>query len=34
MILTEKYKELIDLANKNNLTVNDNGKVLKIVGEV
>ena len=34
MILTEKYKELIDLANKNNLAVNDNGKVLKIVGEV
>jgi len=34
MILTEKYKELIDLANENNLAVNDNGKVLKIVGEV
>lgn len=34
MILTEKYKELIDLANKNNLAFNDNGKVLKIVGEV
>ena len=34
MILTEKYKELIDLANKNNLAINDNGKVLKIVGEV
>src|SRR5690554_413744 len=34
MILTEKYKELIDLANKNNLAINDKGKVLKIVGEV
>ena len=34
MILTEKYKELIDLANENNLAVNDHGKVLKIVGEV
>lgn len=34
MILTDKYRELIDLANSNNLSVNNNGKVLKIDGEV
>ncbi|MBF6598262.1 MAG: SH3 domain-containing protein [Fermentimonas sp.] len=34
MTLNIKYKELIDLANSNNLSVNDNGKVLKIDGTV
>ncbi len=34
MALTEKYKELIDLARANNLLVNDAGKVLKIDGTV
>ena len=34
MTLAEKYRELVELANSNNLSVNDNGKVLKIDGEV
>lgn len=34
MALTEKYKELIDLARANNLLVNDAGNVLKIDGTV
>ena len=34
MALTDKYKELVDLAKTNQLTINDNGKVLKIEGEV
>ena len=34
MALTEKYKELIDLARTNNLLVNDAGNVLKIDGTV
>ncbi|SRR5690554_215157 len=34
MTLAEKYRELIELANSNSLSVNDNGKVLNIDGEV
>lgn len=34
MALTEKYKELIDLARANNLLVNEAGNVLKIEGTV
>lgn len=34
MALTNKYKELIDLANNNNLTVEESGNVLKINGTV
>jgi uncharacterized protein YgiM (DUF1202 family) len=34
MTLTEKYKELVDVALNNNLSVNDTGKVLRIEGEV
>lgn len=34
MTLTNKYKELIDLANSQSLSVNDNGRVLKIEGVV
>lgn len=34
MTLTEKYKELVDLAKNNSLSVNDTGKVLRIEGEV
>ena len=34
MTLTDKYRELVDLANSNNLFINDNGNVLKIEGEV
>jgi len=34
MALTEKYKELVDLARINNVSVNDSGDVLKIEGVV
>ena len=34
MALTEKYKELIDLARSNNLQVNESSDVLKIEGSV
>ena len=34
MTLAEKYRELIELANSNSLSVKDNGKVLNIDGEV
>ena len=34
MTLTDKYKELIELARANNLLVNDAGSILKIDGEV
>ncbi len=34
MGLTEKYKELVDLARINNVTVNDSGDVLKLEGVV
>lgn len=34
MTLTDKYRELVDMANSNNLFINDNGNVLKIEGEV
>ncbi len=34
MTLADKYRELIELAKNNNLLVNDNGKIIKIEGEV
>ncbi|HBT86645.1 MAG: SH3 domain-containing protein [Fermentimonas sp.] len=34
MTLSEKYKELVDIAINNKLSVNDTGKVLRIEGEV
>lgn len=34
MALTEKYKELVDLARINNVTVSDSGDVLKFEGVV
>ena len=34
MALTEKYKELIDLAKAHNLTVSESGNVLKVEGNV
>lgn len=34
MTLSDKYKELIELAKSNNLLVNDNGKIIKIEGVV
>jgi len=34
MALTEKYKELVDLARQNNLLVGESGNVLKVEGTV
>lgn len=34
MALTEKYKELLDLARLNNLSVSESGNVLKVEGTV
>lgn len=34
MALIDKYKELVDLAKQYGANVNDNGKVLKVEGEV